>query len=207
MRKEGAVDKGLRINERIRVREIRVISSDGAQLGIMSPEEALEKAQGLGLDLVEVAPQAQPPVCRILDYGKYRYEQSKKAREAKKKQTVIQLKEIKLRPKTDEHDFNFKARHVERFIRAGHKAKVTMMFRGREMVHTELGRRQLDRLAELLKDVATLEQSPRLEGRNMTMILTPRPDLKSGDGKKDPGGGEGVSDAQAQDAPRGGKAV
>ncbi|MFQ5881609.1 MAG: translation initiation factor IF-3 [Candidatus Methylomirabilales bacterium] len=170
----------MRVNERIRVREIRVISPDGAQLGIMSPEEALERARSLGLDLVEVAPQAKPPVCRIMDYGKYRYEQSKKAREAKKRQTVIQIKEIKLRPKTDEHDFQFKARHVERFLRSGHKAKVTMMFRGREMVHTELGKRLLDRLADVLKEVGQMEQSPRLEGRNMTMILTPRPDLKAG---------------------------
>ncbi len=161
-----------------------MISPDGAQLGIMSPEEALDKARGLGLDLVEVAPLAKPPVCRIMDYGKYRYEQSKKAPEAKKRQTVIQIKEIKLRPKTDEHDFQFKARHVERFLRSGNKAKITMMFRGREMVHTELGRRQLDRLADVLKDVAQLEQSPKLEGRNMTMILGPRPDLKPGEGKK-----------------------
>ena len=160
-----------------------MISADGVQLGIMSPEEALEKAQGLDLDLVEVAPLAKPPVCRIMDYGTYRYEQSKKAREAKKKQTVIQIKEIKLRPKTDEHDFQFKARHVDRFLRSGHKAKVTMMFRGREMVHTELGKRLLDRLADSLKEVAQLEQTPRLEGRNMIMILAPRPDLKVGEGK------------------------
>lgn len=162
---------------------MRVIDPDGAQLGIMSPEEALEKARGLGLDLVEIAPTAKPPVCRIMDYGKYRYEQSKKAREAKKKQTVIQIKEIKLRPKTDEHDFQFKARHVDRFLRSGNKAKITMMFRGREMVHTELGRRLLDRLADVLKDVGQVEQSPKLEGRNMTMVLTPRPDLKAGEGK------------------------
>lgn len=162
---------------------MRVIDPDGAQLGIMSPEEALEKARGLGLDLVEIAPTAKPPVCRIMDYGKYRYEQSKKAREAKKKQTVIQIKEIKLRPKTDEHDFQFKARHVDRFLRSGNKAKITMMFRGREMVHTELGRRLLDRLADVLKDVGQVEQSPKLEGRNMTMVLTPRPDVKAGEGK------------------------
>lgn len=184
-----------------------MIGPDGAQLGIMSPEEALQKARSVGLDLVEVAPLAKPPVCRILDYGKYRYEQSKKAREAKKKQVVIQIKEIKLRPKTDEHDFKFKARHVERFLRSGNKAKITMMFRGREMVHTELGRRLLDRLADALKDVAQLEQPPKLEGRNMTMVLGPKPDLKLTEGKKAPEGGEGVGDAKAQDAPRGSKAV
>ena len=161
-----------------------MIGPDGAQLGIMSPEEALGKARSLDLDLVEVAPQAKPPVCRIMDYGKYRYEQSKKAREAKKKQTVIQLKEIKLRPKTDEHDFQFKARHVERFLRSGNKAKVTMMFRGREMVHTELGKRLLDRLADALKEVGQVEQPPKLEGRNMTMVLAPRPDVKTGTGKQ-----------------------
>jgi translation initiation factor IF-3 len=146
----------------------------------MTPEEALEKARSLNLDLVEVAPQAKPPVCRIMDYGKYRYEQSKKARGAKKKQAVIQVKEIKLRPKTDDHDFQFKARHVERFLRSGHKAKITMMFRGREMVHTELGRRLLDRLTDAMKEVGLVEQPPRLEGRNMTMIFAPRPEGKTG---------------------------
>lgn len=163
-----------------------MIDPDGVQLGILTPEEALEKARSLGLDLVEVAPLAKPPVCRILDYGKYRYEQAKKAREAKKKQVVIQLKEIKLRPKTDEHDFQFKARHVDRFLRAGHKAKITMMFRGREMVHTELGKRLLDRLADVLKEVAQVEQPAKLEGRNMTMVLGPRPDLKPASAKPGP---------------------
>lgn len=178
------IEKGLRVNERIRVREIRVISPDGEQLGIMTPEEALEKARGLNLDLVEVAPQAKPPVCRIMDYGKFRYEQSKKARGAKKKQTVIQVKEIKLRPKTDEHDFQFKARHVERFLRSGQKAKVTMMFRGREMVHTELGKRLLDRLTDAMKEFGLVEQPPRLEGRNMTMVFAPKPEGKSGQVKE-----------------------
>ena len=163
-----------------------MIDPDGVQLGILTPEEALEKARGLGLDLVEVAPLAKPPVCRIMDYGKYRYEQAKKAREAKKKQAVIQVKEIKLRPKTDEHDFQFKARHVDRFLRAGHKVKVTMMFRGREMVHTDLGKRHLDRLADVLKDLGQVEQAPRLEGRNMTMVLGPRPDLKPASPKPGP---------------------
>ena len=163
-----------------------MIDPDGGQLGILTPEEALEKARSLGLDLVEIAPTAKPPVCRIMNYGKYRYEQSKKAREAKKKQVVIQLKEIKLRPKTDEHDFQFKARHVDRFLRAGHKAKITMMFRGREMVHTELGKRLLDRLTDVLKDVAQVEQPAKLEGRNMTMVLGPRPDLKPASAKPGP---------------------
>jgi translation initiation factor IF-3 len=119
-----------------------------------------------------VAPEARPPVCRIMDYGKFRYEQSKKTREAKKKQTVVELKEIKLRPKTEEHDFQFKVRHAERFLKEGNKAKITIMFRGREMVRTDRGRAVLDKFLEALKDVAVLEQNPKLEGRNMSMILT-----------------------------------
>jgi len=128
----------------------------------------------LTLDLVEVAPEARPPVCRIMDYGKYRYEQSKKAREAKKKQTIIELKEIKLRPKTEEHDFQFKARHAERFLQEGNKAKITMMFRGREMVRMDRGKAVLDRFVEALKEVAVVEQAPKVEGRNMTLILAPK---------------------------------
>jgi translation initiation factor IF-3 len=118
-----------------------------------------------------VAPEARPPVCRIMDYGKFRYEQSKKSREAKKKQTIVELKEIKLRPKTEEHDFQFKVRHAERFLKEGNKAKITIMFRGREMVRTDRGRAVLDKFLEALKDVAVLEQNPKLEGRNMSMIL------------------------------------
>ncbi|MGH7410858.1 MAG: translation initiation factor IF-3 [Candidatus Methylomirabilis sp.] len=168
------MSRGVRVNERIRIKEVRVINSDGEQLGILPIQEALQTAQTLGLDLVEVAPEAKPPVCRIMNYGKYRYEQSKKTREAKKKQTIIQVKEIKLRPKTEGHDFQFKARHAERFLKEGNKTKVTMMFRGREMVHLDRGRVQLDRFAEALKEVAMIEQHPRLEGRNMVMILTPK---------------------------------
>jgi translation initiation factor IF-3 len=153
---------------------VRVINPNGVQLGIMSPQEALQTAMSLGLDLVEVAPDANPPVCRIMDYGKYRYEQSKKAKDAKKKQTVIQIKEIKMRPKTDEHDLEFKTRHIERFLKEGNKAKITMIFRGREVMHTNLGRKLLDRLAEDLKDAAIVEQLPRLEGKNMVMILAPK---------------------------------
>lgn len=173
--KEGAsISRSVRINERIRIKEVRVISPEGAQLGILPIQEALETAQKLALDLVEVAPDAKPPVCRIMNYGKYRYEQSKKTREARKKQTVIQVKEIKLRPKTENHDFQFKARHAERFLKEGNKTKVTMMFRGREMVHIARGKVQLDRFAEALKEVAVIEQHPRQEGRNMVMILTPK---------------------------------
>jgi len=189
------------------VKEVRVVGSDGVQLGILPIQEALEKAQALSLDLVEVAPLAKPPVCRIMNYGKYRYEESKKAKEAKKKQVIIQLKEIKMRPKTDEHDFNFKARHVDRFLRAGHKAKVTMMFRGREVVHTQLGKRLLDRLAETLKEIALIEQNPRLEGRNMTMILAPRPEVRRAEraaaaaGSGSAGGGAGGGTSGGTPAP------
>jgi translation initiation factor IF-3 len=153
---------------------VRVILPDGTQLGILPTEEALQKAYSMTLDLVEVAPEARPPVCRIMDYGKYRYEQSKKAREAKKKQTVIELKEIKLRPKTEEHDFQFKAKHAERFLKEGNKAKITMMFRGREMVRMDRGKALLTRFVEALKDVAVVEQQPKVEGRNMTLILAPK---------------------------------
>lgn len=162
------------MNERIRIKEVRVISPDGTQLGILPIEQALQTAYGLHMDLVEVAPEARPPVCRIMDYGKYRYEQSKKAREAKKKQTIIELKEIKLRPKTEEHDFQFKVRHAERFLKEGNKAKITMMFRGREVIRMDRGRVLLGRFVEALKDLAVVEQQAKVEGRNMTMILAPK---------------------------------
>ncbi len=170
----GPISKGIRVNDRIRIKEVRVISPDGTQLGIMPIEQALQTAYSQNLDLVEVAPEARPPVCRIMDYGKYRYEQSKKAREARKKQTIIELKEIKLRPKTEEHDFKFKARHAERFLKEGNKAKITMMFRGREMIRMDRGKALLDRFVEALKDVAVVEQAPKIEGRNMTLILAPK---------------------------------
>ncbi len=164
----------MRVNEKIKGSELRVINPNGVQLGIMSPQQALQTAMSLGLDLVEVAPDANPPVCRIMDYGKYRYEQSKKAKDAKKKQSIIQVKEIKMRPKTDEHDFQFKARHAEKFLKEGNKAKITMIFRGRELMHTDLGRKLLDRLAEDLKETAMIEQMPRQEGKTMVMILAPK---------------------------------
>ncbi len=168
------ISKGLRVNERIRIKEVRVISPDGTQLGVLPIEQALQTAYGLNMDLVEVAPEARPPVCRIMDFGKYRYEQSKKAREAKKKQTIIELKEIKLRPKTEEHDFQFKVRHTERFLKEGNKAKITMMFRGREVIRMDRGKALLNRFVEALKDVAVVEQQTKVEGRNMTMILAPK---------------------------------
>lgn len=158
----------------IRVREVRVVSQDGEQLGIMLTQEAQQLAEEQGLDLVEVAPNEKPPVCRVMDYGKYKYQKSKRLQQAKKKQKVIVVKEIKLRPKTEEHDYQFKTQHVRRFLLDGHKAKVTVIFRGREMAHTELGRRILDRIMVDLEDMAAVEQMPKQEGRSMTMVLGPR---------------------------------
>jgi len=158
----------------IRAREVRVIGQEGEQLGILAVREALQLAEEQSLDLVEVAPDAKPPVCRIMDFGKYKYQQSKRLQQAKKKQKVISVKEIKLRPKTEEHDYQFKTQHVRRFLQDGHKTKVTVVFRGREIAHSELGRRMLDRIAADMEDVGTLEQTPQQEGRNMTMVLSPR---------------------------------
>jgi len=141
---------------------------------VLAIAEALRIAQERELDLVEVAPEAAPPVCRIMDFGKYKYQQSRRAKDARKKQTIIQVKEVKMGPKTDEHDYQFKARHVRRFIEEGNKAKVTIRFRGREMVHTERGRRLLDRMTQDMVDIASIESHPKLEGRNMVMILTPK---------------------------------
>ncbi len=162
------------MNERIRARSIRLIGADGEQIGIMSAEEGLKLAREQELDLVEVAPTASPPVCRIMDYGKYKYEQSKRAKEAKKHQHMIVVKEMKFRPKTEEHDYQFKLKHVQKFLTEGNKAKITIMFRGREMVHTDRGRKILERLVQDTQDIASVEQQPRLEGRNMTLVLVPK---------------------------------
>jgi translation initiation factor IF-3 len=164
----------LRVNRMIRFSPVRVIAPDGEQMGIMPVDEALAAAEARGLDLVEIAPTARPPVCRIMDFGKYKFEQAKAERAAKKKQRSIELKEIKFRPGIDDHDFDFKTRHAREFLAEGNKVKVTMMFRGRQMAHPELGKQVLDRVAEVLGDVGKVEQEARLEGRNMTMLLTPR---------------------------------
>jgi len=152
-----------------------VVGPNAEQLGVLSIEVALEKAQEYGLDLVEVSPMAKPPVCKIMDYGKFKYEEKKKASEAKKKQVVVHLKEVKLRPKTEEHDYDFKVRNVKRFLEEGNKAKVTIMFRGREITHRELGQQILDEVTKDTKDIAVVEQSPRMEGRSLFMILAPNP--------------------------------
>jgi translation initiation factor IF-3 len=157
----------------IRRPEVRVINPDGQQLGIYPIRQALTIAQELGLDLVEINPKADPPVCRIMDYGKFKYEQKKQANLAKKRQKVVEVKEVKMRPKTDDHDFNFKVKHVLRFLEEGNKAKITIRFRGREMAHPETAARQLDRVLEVVGDLAVIEQPYRMEGRTMTMILAP----------------------------------
>jgi translation initiation factor IF-3 len=149
------------------------VGADGVQVGIVSVQEALERARSSDLDLVEVAPQADPPVCRIMDYGKYKYERAMRQKEARKKQARIEVKEIKFRPKIDRHDYETKKGHVIRFLNAGNRVKVTIMFRGREMAHTELGQRILDRLVEDLDGLATVEQPSKLDGRNMVMVLAP----------------------------------
>ncbi|MBU8897433.1 translation initiation factor IF-3 [Corallococcus sp. M34] len=164
-----------RTNRRIRAREVRVVGPDGAQLGVMPLEAALERARSEGLDLVEISPMATPPVCKIMDYGKFKYEEKKKASDAKRAQVTVQLKEVKLRPKTEEHDYEFKVRNVRRFIEDGNKAKVVIQFRGREITHKELGSAILDDVMKDLKDVAIAEQMPRMEGRQMYMILGPTP--------------------------------
>jgi translation initiation factor IF-3 len=165
----------VRRNDMIRARELRVIGADGEQLGILSRNDALHMAQEAGLDLVEVAPNAEPPVCRIMDYGKYRYEEQKKKQEAKKRQTVVQIKEIKFRPKTDEHDYQTKLNHIRRFIDEGDRCKVTIFFRGREIVHKDRGQLMLDRVLEDTRDVAKVEQEARAEGRTLHMLLVPLP--------------------------------
>jgi translation initiation factor IF-3 len=153
---------------------VRVVGADSEQLGILSLGEALALAESQHLDLVEVSPSANPPVCRIMDYGKYKYQQSKRQQEAKKKQIQIQLKEVKIRPKTDEHDLQFKIKHVRRFLEEGNKAKITVIFRGREITHTELGLSALEKIATELLDVCIIEVRPRIEGRSMFMIVAPK---------------------------------
>ena len=162
------------MNRQIRISPVRVIAPDGSQLGILEVDVALARAQEEGLDLVEVAPMARPPVVRIMDYGKFKFEQAKQARLAKKKQHVILLKEVKYRPGIDDHDFDTKTRHARRFLEEGNKVKVTMMFRGRQVAHPELGKDVLDRVATELADVGKIETDAKLEGKNMTMIIAPK---------------------------------
>ena len=168
-----SIGRDVRINREIRAKEVRVIDPEGKQLGILPVYEALRQATSFELDLVEVSPKSEPPVCRIMDYGKFKYQQSKKAHDAKKKQAVVHLKEVKMRPKTEEHDFQFKLRHIERFLKEGNKTKVTIVFRGRELAHPDLGRTMLGRITEESKEWAKVEQPPKFEGRNFIMVLAP----------------------------------
>ena len=166
--------KRVRVNRQIRISPLRVIGADGSQLGILEVDAAMAMAEAQGLDLVEVAPLARPPVVRIMDYGKYKFEQAKQARVAKKKQHVIHLKEVKYRPGIDDHDFETKTRHARRFLEEKNKVKVTMQFRGRQVAHPELGKVVLDRVAADLADIGKVESEGRLEGKFMTMIITPK---------------------------------
>lgn len=165
--------QGPRINEQIRGHRVRVIDPEGNQLGILQPEEALREAAARNMDLVEISPQAQPPVCRIMDYGKFRYEQSKRDKEARKNQKVVTVKELRMRPKIDDHDFEVKARNARRFLKDGDKVKISVRFRGREIVHQDLAREKLGSLADQLEEMAVIERRPFMEGRQMIMILAP----------------------------------
>jgi len=187
----------------IRAAEIRVIGDDGEQLGVMTPEDAIARAEEAGLDLVEVAPAARPPVCRIMDYGRYKYEQKKKAN--KSKGHAASLKEVKLRPRTDQHDLDFKLKNARRFLMDGDKVKVTVMYRGREMVHRDIGRKQLDRVVELLTPLAAVENPPRMEGRFLSMILVPNREVveqerKAEQAAKDAAEAQAKKEAEATDA-------
>ncbi len=164
----------MRVNENIRARQIRLINTDGKQLGITTVKEGLSLAEEKGLDLVEIAPHAKPPVCRIMDLGKHKYEQSKKEREARKKQKTISVKEVKLRLNIEEHDFQVKVRNMLRFLNEGNKVKITVMFRGREISHPEQGVKICDRIIEEIKEVGVVEKKPKVEGRNMIMIVSPK---------------------------------
>jgi translation initiation factor IF-3 len=165
----------IRVNHRIRVPEVLVIGPDGGKLGVLQTHEALRMAQEQGLDLVEINPKADPPVCKILDFGKYKYEEKKKAAQARRNQAVVDIKEIKLRPKTDDHDINFKIRAARRFLEAGHKVKFTVRFRGREITHPEKAHEQIDIIVKALEDVANLETRPMMEARAMSVIIAPKP--------------------------------
>jgi translation initiation factor IF-3 len=164
----------LKINREIRAASVRVINMDGEQLGVITLAEALAEAAKAGLDLVEVSPTAAPPVCRIMDYGKFRYQQSKKVQVSKKSQTVIQVKEIRLRPKTEEHDLEVKIKHIRKFLDQHHKVKISMMFRGREIAYTDIGRKIMEDLKNTLADGCVIDQQPKLEGRSMIMIISPK---------------------------------
>ena len=171
------ISKDLRINQRIRVKEVRLIGPEGEQMGIVNTQDALLKAESSGLDLVEVAGQSSPPVCRIMDYSKYKYEQEKKEKEARKHQKTVHLKEIKMKPNIEEHDYQVKLHHMKRFLERGDKAKLTMTFRGREMSHMSIGKKIMDRIVTDLSEVGEVEKGPMMEGRNIMIHFMPRPSI------------------------------
>ena len=189
-----------RVNRRIRIPQVRVINDDGEQLGVLATSEALAMAEDRNLDLVEISPKARPPVCKIMDYGKYMYQLNKRAKEAKKRQHVTVVKEVKMRPKIEPHDYDFKVRHAREFLAAGDKVKVTVMFRGRELAHKERGRHLMERAIEDLSDAANVEVAIRAEGRSMVMVLAPKPVTKSKERGSKP-------DAEDQDSQRSGEEV
>jgi len=177
LRRRLAISKKLsetRVNERIRAREVLVIDEDGTKLGVMPTREALNIAREKGLDLVEVSPNANPPVCRIMDYGKYKYQMQKKMHEAKKKQKTVEVKTVKVRPRTDEHDMQVRIKQTRKFLEKGNKVKAVVMFRGREQAHVDIGEAQLMKIYEAVKDIAEIEKKPKKEGRDMIMILAPK---------------------------------
>jgi translation initiation factor IF-3 len=178
--------RSVRVNERIRVPQVRLVDEEGNMVGVMSTREALDAARDRGYDLVEVSPNASPPVCRVMDYGKYKYEQSKKAKRAKKKQHTMQVKEIKMRPKIEAHDYGFKMNHARRFLEGNNKVKFSLIFRGREVTHPDIGLRILKQVSEDLDEIASVEVGPKREGRTLMMILTPRHDLKKPEEKGKP---------------------
>src|SRR5258706_6494582 len=200
----------IRVSHRISVPEVRVVVEDGGiMLGVMTTQQALREAEERGLDLVEVNPKASPPVCKILDFGKFKYEEKKRAREAKRKQTVVEVKELKLRPKTDDHDLDVKLRAARRFIESGNKVKFTVRFRGREIAHPQRAQMQLDWLREKADDLATVEQPPTMEARAMSLILAPRPQVlqklasdraKERQAKRDRGEDPDSEDSETEDS-------
>ncbi|WP_437436676.1 translation initiation factor IF-3 [Ruegeria arenilitoris] len=168
-------DTGPRVNDKIRAPEIRLIGAEGENVGVVHPAKAMQMAADVGLDLVEISPNANPPVCKIMDFGKFKYEQQKRESEARKKQKIIEVKEVKFRPNTDTHDYDVKMRNVFKFLENGDKVKVTLRFRGREMAHQNLGRELLERVAEDVKDLGKIENMPKMEGRQMIMMIGPLP--------------------------------
>lgn len=195
-------EQGLRINHRIRVPEIRVIM-DEEQLGIMPTHEALRLAEEKGLDLVEISPRAFPPVCRIMDYGKYKYEEAKKKQQARKRASTVETKEIKFRPKTEGHDMDFKVKHVRRFLEGGNKVRLAVVFRGREITHPQTGMAVLNRVVALCNDIATVEATPNMEGRRMIMVIAPRPGVvrKAQEAKKAAVAAQMAASAHKKDQP------